>query len=64
VADVRAEARRIGDAMAEIADLAALSTHKRTRAYGRVVPTRPPAGFRAERFGGTRGRPARTEAES
>jgi hypothetical protein len=61
LADVRAEARRIGDAVAEIAELAALSTRTRSRAYGRVVPTRPPAGFRAERFGG---RPGETEAES
>jgi hypothetical protein len=71
VAGVRAEAQQIGECVAEMADLAALSARARLRRHDRPLPTRPPAGFRAARFRAasatephTTGRPGRTETES
>ncbi|MDN3358845.1 hypothetical protein [Actinomadura sp. DC4] len=49
VSGVQAEARRIDDCVAEAADLAALSAVARA---GPTTAARPPASFRAARFGG------------
>jgi hypothetical protein len=72
LAGVRAEAQQIGECVAEMADLAALSARARLRRHDRPPPTRPPAGFRAARFHTGRAsephpsgaRPRRTETES
>jgi hypothetical protein len=53
---VQAEAQQISECVAEMADLAALATGAGLRQYDRASTVRPPASFRAARFGGARER--------
>ncbi|MCW2858409.1 MAG: hypothetical protein JWP48_117 [Actinoallomurus sp.] len=49
---VRAEAQQISECVAEVADLAAVSARAQIMRHDRGLPARPPASFRAARFGG------------
>jgi hypothetical protein len=53
VSSVQAEAQQIGESVAEITDLAAQAAGARIRQHSRVTTARPPASFRAARFGGS-----------
>lgn len=61
VSDVRAEALQISECVAEVASLAAQAAGVGLRQYDRAIATRPPASFRAARFGASAGDRPETE---
>jgi hypothetical protein len=61
VSDVRAEAQQISECVAEATALAAQAAGAELRQYDRGIATRPPASFRAARFGAPAGNRPETE---
>lgn len=61
VSDVRAEALHISECMAEMTSVAAQAAGAGLRQYDRGIATRPPASFRASRFGASAGSRPETE---
>ncbi|GAA2111815.1 hypothetical protein [Actinomadura alba] len=54
--DIKADAQQISESVAQMADLAGMAAAATVRKHGPTT-TRPPAGFRAGRFSGTRKSP-------